>query len=177
MLISAVDSPARRHDPAVGAGSPGVEYLAALGHRVQPCDRVALARAVGIPCGREHDAQRRSAIPLGVAAIERAVGRVQQQFDQVRLQPQHHRLRLRIAKPAIELQRARIARGIDHHAGVEKPRVGSTFVRHALDRRQDDLAHDARVHLRSHDRRGRVCAHAARVGPLIVVEQALVILR
>jgi len=98
------------------------------------------------------------------------------QIDQITLQAHHDRLRLGIAETAVEFERFGIARFVDHHPGVEKAGVGNAVLRHSGDRRQDDFAHDARVHLRCHDGRGRVGTHTTSVGAGIAIKQTLVVL-
>ncbi len=66
---------------------------------------------------------------------------------------------------------------IDHDASVQEARVADAVGGHAVHGRNDHLAHDARVHFRRDHRRRRIGAHAAGVGALIAVAQALVILR
>ena len=66
--------------------------------------------------------------------------------------------------------------GVDHQTGIEKAAERAAFGCHAVDRRQDDLVHHSGVHVRRHDRRRRIRAHAAGVRALVVVEQALVVL-
>ena len=48
---------------------------------------------------------------------------------------------------------------------------------HATDRRRDDLTHDSIAHLRGHDRRWRISAHAAGVGAGIPIPCSFVVLR
>ena len=100
-----------------------------------PVDGVAFARPVRIARRGEHHAERGATIPVGVDLIERAVDRVLKQLDQIRLQPHHDRLRLRIAEAAVEFERSRIAFGVDHHAGVQEPGVRHAVRGHAVDRR------------------------------------------
>ena len=67
--------------------------------------------------------------------------------------------------------------GCDHDAGVQEAEVRRAFARERRDRGQHHLAHDALVHRRGHDRRGRIGAHAAGVRAVVAVAQALVVLR
>ena len=103
-------------------------------------------------------------------------GRMHQHIEQVALEPHHDRLRLGVAHSAIELDGSRLAARIDHQAGVEKAGKQNAVLRHAGDGRVNDFVHHSGVHVRRHDRRGRVSAHAAGVRAFVVVEQALVIL-
>src|SRR5258706_2716962 len=100
---------AGRHDFPLGEQGAGVEYLARFGGGIQARDRVALAGVVRIALGGEHDAERRSPVPLMVGPLERARSRVLEQIDEIRLEPHQNWLRLRIAQAAVELERARIA--------------------------------------------------------------------
>ncbi len=66
--------------------------------------------------------------------------------------------------------------GDDHQPGVEKTGVGDAFLFHAAHHRLDHLAQHARMNLRRDHRRGRIRAHAAGVGAVVAIQQALVIL-
>ena len=85
-------------------------------------------------------------------------------------------MRFRVAEPAVEFDRARLAVRVDHQAGVQKTGERHALFGHALDGRQDDFLHRLGVHVGRDHRRGRVRAHAAGVGALIAVEQPLVVL-
>jgi hypothetical protein len=147
-----------------------------LGDIVEPVDRAAGLRRVGIARRCEHYAERGATVPFRFDAIERAVDAVLEQLDEIRAQTHQDRLRFGIAEPAVELEHARRTVRIEHDACVEKPAVRHAVVRHAVHGRRDDLAHDARVHARRDHGRGRVRAHAARVRALVTIAQPLVIL-
>ena len=72
-------SPPRRRVPRAG-----VEDLHAGRHLVEPGDRVAGRRALGIAARGEHDAHRRALVPRGLGAGQAArLGRREQQLEQV----------------------------------------------------------------------------------------------
>src|ERR1051325_5223322 len=160
---------------ALRAG-PGVEHPAIVRRHRNPCDRVALARIVWIAVRGEHDTERRAAVPGRLhprkAARERGLG----ELEQVGLEPQQDRLGLRVAEAAVELDRLRIAGLVDHQAGVQEAAVGEAVLRQPLDGGLDDLAHHPGVDLGRDDRRRGIRAHAAGVGTLVAVAQALVVL-
>src|SRR5690606_6147324 len=81
----------------------GVEHLGVgqLRH-VQAVDHVARARGAGIAFRRHHHAQRRTRIPVGLDALERAVDAGFDERREVRTQPHHDRLRLRVAEADVE---------------------------------------------------------------------------
>ncbi|OPZ01834.1 MAG: hypothetical protein BWZ09_02637 [Alphaproteobacteria bacterium ADurb.BinA305] len=142
----------------------------------QPGDDVALARALRVACSGEHDAEREAAVPLGLGLVELAGDGGFDQIGEIGLQTHHDRLRLGIAHATVELDHARLALAVDHQPGVKESGVGQALGGHAGQRRVDDLAHHARMHVGGDHRGGRVGAHAAGVGALVAVEQALVVL-
>ena len=77
--------------------------------RSRPSITSPLRGSSGIAGRREHDAERRAPVPLGVDRVERAVDRVLEQVDEVGLEPQHDRLRFRVAHAAVEFEHLRIA--------------------------------------------------------------------
>ena len=124
----------------------------------------------------ENHAERRAPVPVGLHPVEGTRQGMIDESEEVGLQAHQDRLRLGIAQPAVELQRLRRSGRIDHQAGVKEADIRRAVLRHALDRRRDDLAHHARVELRRDDRRRRVGTHAASVRPLVAVAQAFVVL-
>ena len=142
----------------------------------QPGDDVTLARAFGIAGRGQHHAEREAAVPLGLGLVELAGDRGLDQVGEVGLQTHHDRLRLGVAHAAVEFDHARLALAVDHQAGVEEAGVGQALGRHAGQRRVDDFAHHARMHVGGDHRRGRVGAHAAGVGALVAILEALVVL-
>ena len=85
-------------------------------------------------------------------------------------------MRLGIAHAAVEFKRLDFAARRDHQARVQETGITDAVFFHASYGRQNHLAHRSRMHLRRDDRRGRVCAHATSVRPLVTIGQALVIL-
>jgi hypothetical protein len=99
-----------------------------------------------------------------------------QRRHQIRHQPQHQHLAFRIAEADIVFDQLRAALG-DHQPGKQHASVGRAHRLHGAHGRLDDLVHYALVHFRRHDRRRRIGAHAAGVGTLVAVADALVVLR
>ena len=97
-------------------------------------------------------------------------------LEQVGFQAQEDRLGFRVAHAAVEFERPRAAFLVDHEARVQEAGVRNAVLCHAGHRRQDDLAHDARMDLGGHHRRRRIGAHAAGIRPLVAVAEALVVL-
>ena len=141
---------AARDDVAVRELGAGMEHHAdPRPRRGQPGDRVALARRVRVAGGGHHHAERDAPVPLQLRpgrACRRA--RADQQVEQVALQPHHDRLRLRVAQPAVEFEhRLGVAvrrRSSGRHRGS---RCTACLPSPCRDRRLDDLAHHARVHV------------------------------
>mmetsp|Transcript_5856 Transcript_5856/g.23004 ORF Transcript_5856/g.23004 Transcript_5856/m.23004 type:complete len:376 (+) Transcript_5856:1309-2436(+) len=142
----------------------------------QAADRIALAGRQRVTLGREHDAQRDAAVPLRLDLVQRAVGRVHQQLEEVALEPHHDGLGLGVAHAGVELDGARLAVLIDHQPGVQEAGEGMPVAGHAGDGRLDDLVHDLGMHIGRDDGRRRIGAHAAGVGAFVAVQQALVVL-
>ena len=88
---------------------------------------------------------------------------------------QNH-LRFGIAEPDVELDDLGPVGG-QHQADVEKPAERMSLGRHSRDHRIDDLTHHTRVQRSVDQRAWGERAHAAGVRPVIVVEDALVVLR
>jgi hypothetical protein len=153
-----------------------MEHHRVLGLLRQAGDGVALARGHRIAVSRHHHAQGDAPVPLQLHLVERSVGGRHHHLEQLGLEPHHDRLGLRVAHAAVEFQRLDRAVGRNHQAGVQEAGVRDAVGLHALDGRQDHFAHRAGVHLGRHHRRRRVGAHAAGVGPLVAIEQALVVL-
>ncbi len=136
--------------------------------------RGVLAR---ITLRRQHHAQRRARIPVGLDLIQPAIERRLDQVHQVRAQTHHDRLRFRITQAAIELQHPRRAVDVDHEPGVQKTGVGRAVGGQGRNGGLDHLRHDAGVDVRRDHRRRRIRAHAAGVGAQIAVVACLVVLR
>src|SRR6267142_1898229 len=153
-----------------------MEHAKVFARRGKAGDGVALPRRVGIARCRDHHPEGGAAVPVRLESIELSLDRPLDQIEQVAPQAQQDRLRFRIAAPAVEFQRARIARAVDHQTGVEEADVAVAFLGHSREHRLDPFAHDAGVQLGGHDGGGRIRAHAAGVGALIAVPEALVVL-
>ncbi len=65
------------------------------------------------------------------------------EFGQIGLEPQHDRLRLRIAEAHVEFDDFGRAVRVDHQSGVEEADERRAFGGHARERRFDDFAQDA----------------------------------
>ena len=124
----------------------------------------------------QHHPQRHAFVPLERDLIEPLLDGGQQHFCQIALQAHEDGLGFRVAHAAVELQRLHGAAGFDHQPGVEEAGVRDAVGRHATHRGQDDLFHGAAVHLGCDHRRWGISAHAARVGTLVSVQQAFVVL-
>src|SRR6267142_33626 len=153
-----------------------MEHAKVFARRGKAGDGVALPRRVGIARCRDHHPEGGAAVPVRLESIELSLDRPLDHIEQVAPEAQQDRLRFRIAEPAVEFQRARIARAVDHQTGVEEADVAVAFLGHSREHRLDHFAHDAGVQLGGHDGGGRIRAHAAGVGALIAVPEALVVL-
>jgi len=85
-------------------------------------------------CNCHHHAERRAPIPFHRGLVERACERVLEQLEQIRLEAQQDRLRFGIPEAAVELERARVARLVDHQPGVEKSAERHAVLHGARDR-------------------------------------------
>ena len=142
----------------------------------QPVDDVARPVASGVTARREHDAEGAAGVPVRLFAVQFPTQGRQAVGNQVRAHAQHDGLGLGVAEPAVVLDHLRCAVGHDHQPGVEEAGVGVTFCRHAPDRGEYHLVHDALVdHVGDHGG-GAVGPHAAGVEPGVAVTGALVVL-
>ena len=124
-------------------------------------------------------ARRRRASPALTAIARRssvAVRGRRQTRRELPVDQRHDDLRFGIAEPHVELDHLRAVAG-QHQAGVEEAAILVPLGAHAAHHRVDDLAHDARLHRGVDQRARRERAHPAGVRSLVVVEDALVVLR
>src|SRR5690606_19112105 len=155
----------------------GVEHLAVeLGGGVQAFDDVTLGVVARVAASGDHHAHGRARVPGRLDLVQGLGQRGLDQQHQGGFQAQHHRLGLRVAEAAVELDDFRLAGLVDHQPGVEEAGVDVAFGRHAAHGRVDHLVHHALVHVRGDDRSRRVGAHATGVGAGVAVADALVIL-
>ena len=96
--------------------------------------------------------------------------------EQVAFHPHHDRLRLRITEAAVEFQHHRPARG-HHDAAIQDALVLRAFRFHARHHGLGNVRHQPVSHLRVDNLVGGVRPHAPGVRPLVVIENAFVVLR
>ena len=125
---------------------------------------------------RHHHGERGVVVPAQIEILQLPVARRQQRRQKIRHQPQHQHLAFRIAEADIVFDQLRAIFG-DHQSGEQHAFVGRAHRLHGAHGRHDDLVHHALVHFRRHDRRRRIGAHAAGIGTLVAVADALVVLR
>ena len=168
-----------QHALAVGAElRAGMENLHALylAGGIEAADLGALLVGIGIAVGGHDHRQRAVVGPAQVEVLQPAVGAGDQRRHEIGLEPHHHHLALGIAEAAVVLEDLRALRR-DHQPGIEHALERHAVRGHGARGRQDDLVHGALLHGRVEDRRRRIGAHAAGIGPLVVVEGTLVVLR
>ncbi len=173
-----------QHTPAVCGDllavllRPGVENLDAFNLRgvIQTFNRRPALVVARIPLRRHHHRQRRVGIPAQVEILELPIARRDQRRQEVRHQPQHQHLRLRVAEPRVVFDQLRAVLG-DHQAGEQHALVGRAHRLHRPHGRKNDFVHRTLGDLVGHHRRGRIGAHAAGVRPRVAVADALVVLR
>src|SRR6266571_4961017 len=135
----------RRDDLAVLQRGARVKYPEVLPCGGKAGDDIAFFRRIRITRCRQHHAERDTAVPFRVDAIQAALHGMLDQLEQVALETQQDRLGFRIAEAAVVFQHLGMARSIDHQSGVEKAGVGLPFHRHAGEHRLDDFAHNPGV--------------------------------
>ena len=82
----------------------------------------------------------------------------------------------RVAHAAVEFQRFGLALRVNHQAGIQKTGERDAVLLHAFDGGQNDFAHRPAMHFRGHHWCRGISTHAAGVGTLVAIEQALVVL-
>ena len=143
----------------------------------QPGDHSAFARRVGVTLCRQHHTQGSASIPIQLHVFQTAgLGSSPQHIQKVRFEAHQNRLGLGVSHAAVEFERLDLALRVDHQSGIQEAGVRNTILLHSLERGQDDLAHGAGMDLGRDHRCGRIGTHAARVGALVAVQQALVVL-
>ena len=137
---------------------------------------MALLVGAGIASSAQDDTNSGIPAPFCLDLIQLAINRRLQQRNQIAFKPHHDRLALGIAEPGVELQNLRsVVR--DHQPDVNHTGVVNPFFLKASQQGVKDLIEDAAVKLRGHDRRRRVGAHAAGIGPAVAIKNPLMILR
>ena len=142
----------------------------------QILDLLAPGIATRISARHHHHANTVLGFPrnhiFGKVAVDHSVdGR-----EHVALPAGENRLRFGIAEAAVELHHARLA-VVDHQPGVEHALVDDAALLELGERAAIDLGLYLFKHFGRNDRGGGVGAHAAGVRPLVVFEDALVVLR
>ena len=144
---------------------------------VEPRDGIALAGAFRVAGGGQHHADGRAWVPVTGYLVQLAIQSGFAEFHEVALQTAEHGLGFRVAEAAVELQHVGRAVVCHHQARIEEAGVGRAFRREPAHGGQDHFVHGARVHCRRDHGRGRIRAHAARVGAGVTIAHALVVLR
>ena len=137
---------------------------------------MALVVTARITAGRQYHAQRCPGVPFRPGLMQPPVQGGQAKLHQVRAQPEHDRLGLRVTKSHVELQHPWFAISPDHQARVEETGEGRALLRQPPDRRLDNRLHHAFMHVGIHHGRGRISAHAPGVGPGVAIVRGFVIL-
>ena len=133
----------------------GVEDLGADRLRdVQATDDVAGFRRVRIMRRGHHHAQCGLRVPARVDRVQTMVDGGFDQIQQIRIQPQHHRLGFGVAETHVELDHFRGAVGVDHQPGVEETGERHAVGGHAAHGGFHHFAHDPRMYLGRDYRRG-----------------------
>jgi len=160
------------------AACTGMEDFNAVDPRggFESLDLGAFLRRAGIAVGRHHDSQRRVVAPFKIERVQCAVRGCPQGGEDVGAQPHHENLRFRISEAHVVFDELGAVLG-DHESGEENTAKRRFARAHGGHCRQNDFIHRAPGHIRGHDRRGRIGAHAARIRPRIAVADTLVILR
>ena len=107
---------------------------------------ISLARAQGVAVRGHDHAERGAAVPFQLDLVKTARRRGHHHLVQIGFQPHHDRLGFRVTHAAVEFERRWLALCIDHQAGIQKASEGNTVFFHALDGRQNNLAHGAAMH-------------------------------
>src|SRR5471030_2811344 len=143
---------------------------------VQTVDRHAFGVVTRIAAGGQHDADAWTWIPLCFDFVQGLrQGRFDQQY-QARLQTQHHRLGLRVAEAAVELDNFWVTGFVDHQAGIQETGVDVAFVSHATHGWPDHQVNDTFMDFGCYDRGRGVGTHTAGVRAGVAVADAFVVL-
>ena len=143
---------------------------------VETGNNLAPGVSARIAAGGHDDAERGTCIPGRLTLAEVALERRQADVHEIGLEASHDRLCLRVAKAAVELDHFGRAVRHDHETRVQEAEVGIAVGTHAIERRPDDLVHDARLDFGRDDRGRRIGTHAARVWPDVAFVARLVVL-
>src|SRR5450830_829963 len=141
----------------------------------EAADHVALVAARGVAGGGHYHGDALQRLPGCFHSGELPGGAGRAELEQVTVQARQHRLRLRIAEAAVELQDLDAGVG-DDEAGIKHATEGDVALAQGCDDRLGDVFHgrvDGRL-LEAGDR--AVAAHAAGVRALVAGEDALVVL-
>ena len=142
----------------------------------EPADHVALGGGLGIAGRGHHDGDGRTRLPGGRGDRgERAGGRAHQQRGERGVQQRHERLGLGVSEAGVELDHAHAARG-ERQTGVEQPGERGAAAGHLVDGGLQHVAQHLLDQALGRPRQRGVGAHAAGVGALVAVEDALEVL-
>ena len=131
---------------------------------------------VGIATRRHHHRHRGFVAPDRRQRVQAPIHTCLHNVHQVARQERQNHLRLRVAQPAVELQHL-WPLGRQHQPGIEDAHIRHPRRGHAIQRRLEDRGLHLGDQLRRRQRRRRKRAHAARVWPVVVVQQPFVVLR
>src|SRR6267154_764695 len=150
--------------------SPRMKNLHTLNRRspIQSHNILPYLKRPRIPSRRHHHAYRRIRRPLKIPFAHPPLNRRFQRLHQVALQPHQNRLRLRIPKPAIELQHHWPPRR-HHQPAIQNSSIFRALRLHPRYHRTRNVIHQPVPHLVVHDVGGRISSHAARVRPRIPI--------
>ena len=141
---------------------------------VESLDLVSLLIGAGIALRGQYDAQRREIMPFEPRI--RSVGHGAEDIDDIALQARQHDLGFGIAETSVELDHLDPLRSL-HQTAVQHPFERTPFGDHRIGRRLQDPFERIPLILRRNERQRGIGPHTARVGPLVAVEGALVVLR
>jgi hypothetical protein len=151
------------------------EHARAL-HLVEPADRAAALHRIRVALVDQRQRDRGARCARDRTRLERAALGAREQEPERAAEERQRRLRLGIAEARVELDDL-WASGREHEASIQRPAIGRAAAVHRLQHRRQDARRDGVLQLRGHRGRRRVRAHAARVGPAVAVERALVVAR
>ena len=138
-------------------------------------DDLALLVVAGVAGAREDHGHGAVVLPGELRLVELARIDLEEGVEKVALHAREHDLGLGVAEAGVELEDLRAVLG-EHEAAVEAALVHDAVGRELRDDALLDVDHGV-VLVLGEEGHGAVDAHAARVGTLVAVERALVVLR
>ena len=128
----------------------------------------------------QHHANGGAAVPIQLKVVKASFGTggssSYKHIDQIGFQARHDGLGFGVAHAAVELKGFDVALWVNHQTCVQEAGERNAVFFHALDGGQNDFAHGAGMHFGRDHGGWRIRAHAASVGALVGIEQALVVL-